>query len=85
MLKKTFPSGREFVLLTELDFVMRKYFGPDMPSISQLEKRTKLAFINANPIIDNLEPFLPSVIPIAGLHIKKAKALPKVLFHFMKN
>lgn len=61
---------------------MQKYFGPDLPPISQLEKRTKLALINANPIIDNLEPLLPTVIPVGGIHIKKAKPLPKVKIYF---
>lgn len=57
---------------------MRKYFGPDMPGIGQLEKRAKLALINTNPVIDNLEPLLPNVIHVGGIHIKEAKALPKV-------
>lgn len=58
---------------------MPKYFGSDLPPISQLETRTKLALINANPIIENLGPLLPNVIPVGGLHIKKANPLPKVI------
>lgn len=76
--KCVLSSGRDYVLLTELDYIMQKYFGPDLPPISQLEKRAKLALINANPIIDNLEPLLPNVIPVGGIHIKKSKPLPKV-------
>lgn len=76
-------SGREYVLLTELDYIMKKYFGPDLPPISQLEKRTKLALINANSVIDNLEPLLPNVIPVGGIHIQKAKPLPKVKLIFI--
>lgn len=57
---------------------MPKYFGSDLPPISQLEKRAKLALINANPIIDNLGPMLPTVIPIAGVHISEVKKLPVV-------
>lgn len=72
-------SGREWFLLKELDFIMPKYFGPDLPPISQLEKRTALALISSNPLIDKLGPLLDTVIPVAGLHIKEAKRLPTVI------
>lgn len=57
---------------------MPKYFGSNLPSMRELEKKTKLALIGANPIVDNLGPMLPNVIPIGGIHIKKPKALPSV-------
>lgn len=65
--------------MKELDYIMPKFFGSDLPPITQLEKRVKMALINANPIIDNLGPLLPNVISVAGFHIKEAKPLPAVI------
>lgn len=67
------------MLLKRLDGIMAKYFGSDLPSTSQLEKRATLALINSNPILDQLGPIQDSkVIPIGGIHIKEAKAIPTV-------
>lgn len=63
---------------------MPEYFGPNLPSVRQLERRTKLALIAANPIIDNLGPMQPNVIPVGGIHIKKPKAIPNVRFNSFK-
>lgn len=71
-------SGREYVLLKDLDYFLPKYFGYKFPPISQLEKRAKLALINSNPIIDHLGPLLPNVIPVGGIHISDVKKLPMV-------
>lgn len=60
---------------------MAKYFGPDLPPISQLEKRATLAFVNSNPILDHLGPMPDNVITIGGMHIKEPKPLPKVKFN----
>lgn len=58
---------------------MPKYFGADLPPISQLEKRAALALIGSSPVIDNLGPLLETVIPVAGLHIQDAERLPEVI------
>lgn len=57
---------------------MVKYFGSDLPSISQLEKRASLALVNSNPILDHLGPMLDNVIPVGGMHVEAPKPLPKV-------
>lgn len=57
---------------------MPKYFGQDMPSISNLEKRTALAFTASNPVIDELGPLSENIIPVGGIHIRNAKPLPQV-------
>lgn len=73
------------MLLKELDWIMVKYFGPDMPPISQLEKRASLALIGSHPIIDNVRPLLDTIIPVAGMHIKEAAPLPTVIFDILRN
>ncbi|XP_031633767.1 uncharacterized protein LOC116347346 [Contarinia nasturtii] len=76
---------RQYIILDELDMIMPKYFGSDLPPISQLEKRAKLALINAHPIIDNLGPMLPTVISIAGIHIGEVNDMPMDLELFLNS
>lgn len=75
---QNFQSGRELVLLKQLDFTMAKYFGSDLPPTTWLEKRAVLALINSNPILDVPGPLLENVISIGGMHIKDVKPLPTV-------
>ncbi|GAB0090001.1 hypothetical protein DMENIID0001_046320 [Sergentomyia squamirostris] len=48
---------------------------PDLPPLSEIEEKTKLVLVNYSPVIHDPEPILPNVIPVAGMHIKKAKPL----------
>lgn len=61
-----------------LDAHAAEYFGPDVPSIRELEQRTALAFVNTNPVMDYVAPLPENVIPVAGVHIKEPKPLPQV-------
>lgn len=65
-----------------LDLMAKKYFGPNMPSIRELEQRTALAFVNTNPVVDYVAPLPENVIPVAGLQIKDPKPLPNVISIF---
>lgn len=71
--------------MNRLDSIMMKYFGPDLPPISQLEKRATLALVNSNPILDSLGPMPDNVIAIGGMHIKRPKPLAKVEFTVLQN
>lgn len=61
-----------------IDKLLEGKFGPDMPSISKIEKRTAIALISTHPIFDYTQPLPENVIPVGGLHIQDAKPLPKV-------
>lgn len=61
-----------------VDKLGAKYFGFDFPSTKELERRTLVTLINTNPAMDYLAPLPENVIPVAGLHIKETKPLPKV-------
>lgn len=63
---------------TKLDKLVEGKFGPGMPPLSELEKRTAIAFVSTNPVFDYPAPLPENVIPIAGLHIRHPKPLPKV-------
>lgn len=68
-------------MVPKLDTIAQKYFGPNpVPSVSELEQRTALAFVNTHPVIDYVEPFPENVIPIAGVQIKDPNPLPEVPF-----
>lgn len=60
------------------DELMEDKFGPGMPSISELERRTAIALVNTHPVFDYARPLPENVIPVAGLHIRDAKPVPKV-------
>lgn len=66
------------MLIKNLDTTMVQFFGSKMPSISYLEKRAALGFINSNPIIDRLGPLPERVVAVGGMHIKESKSLPTV-------
>lgn len=61
---------------------MKKYFGLNVPSVGELERRTSLALVNTNPVLDYTFPTLPNVITVGGVHIKNPKEIPKVICHF---
>lgn len=58
--------------------VAKSNFGPNVPSVIELEHRALIALINTNPAIDYAEPLAENVIAVGGLHIKDAKSLPLV-------
>lgn len=76
-------SGREYVILKQLDAIMAEHFGPNLPPISQLEKRVELALINSHPLLGNAGPQPHNVIPIGGMHIKDVKPLSNVSLIFL--
>lgn len=63
----------------KLDAIAMKYFGANVPSVRELEQKTALAFVNTNPVMDYTAPLPENVIPVAGVHIKESKPLPKVI------
>lgn len=59
---------------------MEGKFGANLPSMTELEQRTAIAFVNTNPAVDHMAPLPENIIPIGGLHIRDTKPLPKVIF-----
>lgn len=69
---------RRYYFNARIDMLVAKSFGPDVPSVIELEHRALIALINTNPVIDYAEPLADNVIAVGGLHIKDAKSLPLV-------
>lgn len=62
-----------------LDDLVKGKFGPSLPPLSELEKRTAIAFVSTNPMFDYPVPLPGNVIPIGGVHIRDPRSLPKVI------
>lgn len=58
---------------------MKDKFGSDLPSISEIEQRTAIAFVNTNPTFDYKMPLTENVVQVGGMHIRDTKPLPKVI------
>lgn len=74
----SFFSGRTWTLYPTVDAIVKENFGPGIPPVEEIEKRTAIAFVNTNPTIDYLAPLPENVIPVAGLQITEPKPVPKV-------
>ncbi|XP_035917254.1 UDP-glucosyltransferase 2-like [Anopheles stephensi] len=64
-----------YVLIPASNKLLRKY-DPTLPDVADFYSETKLVLLNANPIIQYTEPFMPNIIPVGGLQIIKPKPLP---------
>ncbi|CAH1641744.1 unnamed protein product [Spodoptera littoralis] len=63
----------------------KRLFGPDVPSISELNNNVHMLFLNAHPIWDGNRPVPPSVIYMGGLHQKPQKELPADLKKYLDS
>ena len=58
---------------------VEKYIGPGYPDVLELQKDLSLVFLNYHHAIFGVRSLTPSVIPIAGVHIRdRDDPLPKV-------
>lgn len=64
---------------------MREHFGPDTPSVKELESRVSLLIINSDVTLSYSRALVPNVIMAGGMHIEKPKPLPKDLAKFVEE
>ncbi|CAB3254069.1 unnamed protein product [Arctia plantaginis] len=64
---------------------LRKTFGPDVPSIEEMEKNVQMLFLNSHPIFANNRPVPPSVVYLGALHLQPVKELPQDLKTYLDN
>ncbi|KAJ1521690.1 hypothetical protein ONE63_003333 [Megalurothrips usitatus] len=64
--------AHKFYMQWPSDEVVREFFGGDTPPISELLQRTSLTMINAHVSINPARPIPPTVINVAGIHLKVA-------------
>ncbi|XP_072946302.1 UDP-glucosyltransferase 2-like [Epargyreus clarus] len=69
----------------EENMMLKKIFGPETPSLSELYNNVDMVFFNVHPIwIDN-QPVPPSVIYMGGMHQNPEKELPKDLQSYLDS
>ncbi|XP_031787743.1 UDP-glucuronosyltransferase 2B20-like [Nasonia vitripennis] len=71
----TFYSG-----MREQDTWVQQNFGPGYPSVVDMQKDLALLLINYHPALYGRRTFVPSIIPVAGMHVvDRNETLPKDL------
>ncbi|XP_071563454.1 UDP-glucosyltransferase 2-like [Temnothorax nylanderi] len=66
--------------------IAEKYFGNDIPHITDVEKNMSLILINQEPLLAYARPEIPNIVHFSGLHIAKTPpSLPKDLKDFLDN
>lgn len=65
--------------------VRERYNFTDLPSLAELEKKTEIALVNSDPVVDYSEPLPLKVIQVGGLQIKEPKTLPQVIKFYSNN
>ncbi|XP_047107072.1 UDP-glucosyltransferase 2-like [Schistocerca piceifrons] len=64
--------------------VMRKYFGPDPPSVYEADRNVSLLITANHFVFEYPRPHLPNIIEITGIHVAtKQKPLPKDIKKFL--
>lgn len=58
--------------------LLQKYFGSDIPPLSELYNNVHMLFINLNSIWADNQPVSPSVVYMGGIHQLPEKELPQV-------
>jgi hypothetical protein len=60
--------------------LLKKNFGPETPTISQLKNNVDMLFLSVHPMIGNNRPVPPNVIFFHAPHLLPIKDLPQVKF-----
>lgn len=60
--------------------LLKKYFGPQTPTVEQLRKNVDLLFLNSYPMFANNRPIPPNVHYIGATHLNPRKEIPKVSY-----
>lgn len=69
------------VLYAREDLTVKKFFGDEVPALSDIQKNMSLLYVSANPVFHNVRPLGPNTISIgSGMHVQKPKPLQKVFF-----
>lgn len=58
--------------------MVKRLFGPDVPSPKELQKNVHMLFLNIHPLWEGNRPVPPSVIYMGGVHQKPISELPAV-------
>lgn len=65
------------------DRVVRQYLGNDVPSTTELVKRTSALFVNQHYSLSGVKPLPSAVVELGGVHISTAKPLEASLRKYL--
>ncbi|XP_033229946.1 UDP-glucuronosyltransferase 2B15-like isoform X2 [Belonocnema kinseyi] len=60
-------------------------FGPEVPPLSEIAKKTSALLVNTHYSIHGSRPYVPNVIEVGGMHIGEPKPLPDDIQKFLDN
>ncbi|PZC71193.1 hypothetical protein B5X24_HaOG200288 [Helicoverpa armigera] len=63
----------------------RRLFGPNVPTINELQNNVDMLFLNVHPVWEGNRPVPPSVIYMGGMHQKPVKELPEDLKNYLDS
>ncbi|XP_018055638.1 PREDICTED: UDP-glucuronosyltransferase 2B19-like isoform X1 [Atta colombica] len=68
----TFYDKWYFNYLTtqEQDRIIRKHFGPNIPSVRELEKKMSLVLINSHIALNGIQPRTAAAVDVGGIHVQ---------------
>ncbi|KAK4872736.1 hypothetical protein RN001_014765 [Aquatica leii] len=70
----------KIVLVAPQQSLIDKYFGPNYPTITELQQEISLALVNSDPIFHKVKPLLPTIVQFGGgSHRTTPKPLPEKL------
>ncbi|XP_067011624.2 UDP-glycosyltransferase UGT5 [Anabrus simplex] len=72
-------------VLPNIDAISRKHLGPSSAVPSEELLKVSAVMVNAHPSFDSPRPLLPSVVNVAGIHVKEPEPLPKDLQEYLDN
>ncbi|CAH1728197.1 unnamed protein product [Chironomus riparius] len=76
----------EYELYPGLEKTVRKHLNfKDLPSIKEIEQKTKLLLLNSDHAIDYPEPLQPNMVLVGGLQITEPKELPADIKKFVES
>jgi glucuronosyltransferase len=79
-------SSFKYQLYPELERLTRERFNfKNMPSLLELEQRTKLLLLNSDHAVDYPEPLQPNMVLVGGLQITDPKELPADMKRFVES
>ncbi|XP_034235715.1 UDP-glucuronosyltransferase 3A1-like isoform X2 [Thrips palmi] len=62
----------EWYFRGEVDEVLRTHYGQDVPSAAELRRHVHIALVNDIPVLDTPQAYVPSVVPVGGMHVRPA-------------
>lgn len=79
LITSIYHALEELYLLPGATKAVRKVLPAQVQTIHEMLLSSKIQMANYHPVIDQVQPILPSVIPVGGLQIAEPKPLPKEL------